>query len=330
MSDISRQIDKQNISIKSDFRIKQFKLSNNTQYPIYINISGQVPSVSKYDYLIQPKNDFVSPAIDTTILTIYTTIVSTNVVATIYCYSEVVTSPSNTASISIQNLGSLPNYPVLLNASSTGSLPFIYITTLKNIYFLIRNNGVPVLFQLNFGIVGHVQGSGGIVTIEPNVLESKYSVNNFLQPLILIDPQQSLDGILVDAVLTDNAININNPIPTFQNQLDAIYTSYFIAKPPGFVFSQYIINNKGVNYNYNYTVTIYLVEGNNATGQIGTFVIYNRTFTGIALTGVSLSLTFQVRNNFQIVTGYRFARILVANNLAPEPQVSVFTEIYDL
>lgn len=312
--------------LKPSFNILQFNVKNTNQYTIYIKISGQIASITDYDYIIQPNSNFYSPLIFNNAISYFTNATDFLNPAVITVYDHKVAESGNTPYLDNQNIAAVTNYPATVTTSISlnanwflANLPQIVFPTFQMAYLIIEyvsgatilanDIGVPVFLvnkDANNIIIGACNPPLGdkIIAISPNLVGE---IGNYA----LSCPLNSGVIFTVSIVFSNQTIfkPQTSKFPTLRSN-GAIsvgnlnFKSYLI--PPAAIFNIYLQSSFGDTYNFSIKIQVF--------SQNGYFIdiIYNQSF---AFTAASHS-NVQLLTNFKYTYGEYSYLLIGLNNLA--------------
>lgn len=251
MTGFDYSIDKAFITIQPGFSIKQFVVNNPSAYPVYINRSGALPNSAKADHTVQANSTFISPAIDTSIITIVST-VDASKVASVTVYDNFDKEPTNIPYRTYQFVSAFPNYPVTINSlSEFSNLPEIDVSSFDNILLLLSANAgvnqsetafsfnmIPVVNNNVVGdfLAGFMPHTGGILSFSPPVVPAIYRPGIFYT----VDPFaiSTVDYIFNVVKTPETFSSVVTPAFTYKqySSLAQTYTFYFGLDAGFFVY----------------------------------------------------------------------------------------------
>lgn len=310
---VEYQITNQNLSINVAFAIKQFNISNTSQYPIYVKIGSSVPTSKDFDFFVQASSDFTSPEINANSINIYTTASDFLNTAKITIYDYKRSDASNNSYQNTQSyISNVFGYPsngisqVNYYSSIRYFLPDIRMDKFSYLYLVPRGNSIPLMLRSgnNGNIIDVLLARKGrsFARYVPNDI---LSVNN--QSFEFISPV--LGNVTFDAYLSDNLIIRHNKSMSEQMQFNggiATLQAWFCVAPPAFYIEFYGVSSGSINHSISILIELLDITSKNV------LVIYSNTFN---VTNVELLANRLINPKLFLTSDFRFMRITVTNLL---------------
>lgn len=307
MASASYPVTQQNLLINTSFDVEQFVIHNTSQYAIYVTISGTIPTIKEYDYLIQANSDFSSALINTRTLNLYTNAFDFTNAASIDLFDTLKTPPSNAAYNTGLSINSVKNFPFALTSSGVLgiALPIIVFDTLTPIYFFFNTDIVCALCVYNatndqYKIVAmcNTKSGDGIMYYTPSIigLPVQLYILNIGNPT----------GVIIYAAYSNTLIYKNNVSQIFPYRIftPSTFSEYGIIRPPAFGIRITLTKESGAGA-INFDVTISLVLSN-PINKIDTQIIDNVNYVGvISPLGVGFTTDLYVSNQY-LINEYKF------------------------
>lgn len=329
MTTFDYSLDSSPKTITPGFTIKQFTVENPSSYPIYVNISGLAPTVSVFDYIVQPNSTYISPEFTNSVICFVTSIVNDKI-AKISLDSVGGKPSSNIPYKNYQFVGAFPGYPVTItDTNGFVNLPPFTVNDFDNILCLL--SGVPgnnASFALsmfytiqNLGytsFIGYFPRMGGVINFSPPKIPAIFTpslsmsnnpflpVTNAVYEFNVIKTAESFDDVLVPEMLYQSFSVVGQTI------------SLYFPVDAGFFVYEALVTASATSL---VDISIDIWIGSNYVVGADNILIASYSFTGNAVTP---DYTYIVSPKYATVGHPTFVRIdMTLNSMSPSQTIVV-------